>query len=675
MSLQPGSILNQRYRIDKQLGKGGMGAVFLAYDQTLDIRVAVKENLSLNPESEKQFRREAKLLAGLRHPNLPRVTDHFILDGRQYLVMDFIEGEDLHQRAMRQPPTVQEVLTWADAVSSALTFLHNRPQPIIHRDIKPANIKLQPDGTLILVDFGLAKQYDQAVTSTGARGLTPGFSPPEQYGSQRTDPRSDQYSFAATLYALLTGQKPVDSIDRMLNKEQLQPIHTLNPAVPEVTSTVIQRAMALDQDDRFPDIASFHAALRGYLQAETVRVEPKTQVVPRPRLYGLLIGGGALGLVLVLGLLVVFLRNVLPALGEKASPTTSEPIAVALEASATLSPTSASTPTTPPASPTSTLEPTTPPTPTATSHPTQIPIGGGGLIAFISDRSEGIQQIWTMKPDGSDPHQLTFGPGDKTQPKWSPDGTRLLYVTPGGEDTYGNKLGLDIKIINADGTGIAWVIHSPGDDTDPAWSPDGKQIAFTSTRVNDSRQVFLLNAECLDTPDGCLEREARNISCLPDFCAVEFSPKWAPASLDSLSWLPKNHTLAVAVSINQAPAQIFLRAPAPGEPIDFDRGDRVVGVDHLTWSPDGSLFVFTWYYKRGTNEIYAAPVAERGGRTIRLTESNGNKEPALSPDGRWIAFTSTRDQNPEVYLMTINGAGEENLTNHPGQDMMPDWQP
>ena len=99
MSLQPDDVLRDRYRIEGRLGKGGMGAVYLARDLTLDIQVAVKENLNLNPESERQFKREAKLLAEMRHPNLPRVTDHFILDERQYLVMDYIAGVDLHTRA------------------------------------------------------------------------------------------------------------------------------------------------------------------------------------------------------------------------------------------------------------------------------------------------------------------------------------------------------------------------------------------------------------------------------------------------------------------------------------------------------------------------------------------------------------------------------------------------
>ena len=188
MPLQPGSILAGRYRIEDKLGRGGMGAVYLAYDQTLNMRVAVKENLNANPEAERQFKKEAELLAKLRHPNLPRVTDHFILQDQQYLVMDYVEGIDLHAWAAQKPPTVDEVLRWARDLGSALSYLHTRPDPIIHRDIKPSNVKVEPDGKLFLVDFGIAKifAHDQVATTTGARGLTPGSSPPEQYGGARS---------------------------------------------------------------------------------------------------------------------------------------------------------------------------------------------------------------------------------------------------------------------------------------------------------------------------------------------------------------------------------------------------------------------------------------------------------------------------------------------------------
>ncbi|UCF60761.1 MAG: serine/threonine protein kinase, partial [Anaerolineaceae bacterium] len=273
MSLQPNTILRGRYRIEGQLGKGGMGTVYLAFDQALNIRVAVKENLNLSPQSERQFRREAELLASLRHPNLPRVTDHFILEEQQYLVMDYIGGEDLQSRGERQQPTLDEVLSWADSLCDGLTYLHTRQPPVIHRDIKPANIKLQPDGTIMLVDFGIAKEFDQAVTTTGARGLTPGFSPPEQYGAQRTDARSDQFSLGATLYALLTGKRPTDSIERTIKNIELTPPSSLNPAIPAHIDAALRRALALDKDARFSDLKTFKNALYGKIAPETILEE------------------------------------------------------------------------------------------------------------------------------------------------------------------------------------------------------------------------------------------------------------------------------------------------------------------------------------------------------------------------------------------------------------------
>ncbi|MGA9192222.1 MAG: serine/threonine-protein kinase, partial [Anaerolineales bacterium] len=316
MALETGSILHDRYRIDGTLGKGGMGAVFLAFDQTLQIKVALKENLNLNPESERQFHREASLLASLRHPNLPRVTDHFILEGRQYLVMDYIEGEDLHARVRRQPPTPRDVLRWADAVCDALVYLHSRKPPVIHRDIKPSNIKVQPDGNVVLVDFGLAKVFDHQQTSTGARGLTPGFSPPEQYGSGRTDARSDQYALAATMYNLLTGTAPTDSIERMMGNEELKPATAYNPAVPPHVEACLERALSISQDQRFPDVAAFQAALKGQgpsptLRADLPTLQKKSSGRPAWLWFGLA-GAALIGIVLVGGGVALALAGGLP---------------------------------------------------------------------------------------------------------------------------------------------------------------------------------------------------------------------------------------------------------------------------------------------------------------------------------------------------------------------------
>ncbi|MCJ7824375.1 MAG: protein kinase [Anaerolineales bacterium] len=658
MPLQLNDTLHERYRIQGQLGAGGMGTVYLAHDLTLDIKVAVKENLNPGPESERQFRREARLLATLRHPNLPRVTDHFILEDRQYLVMDFVEGVDLHTQVAKQPPTPDEVLTWAESICGALSYLHTREPPIIHRDIKPANLKLHPGGNIVLVDFGLAKVFDQSQTTTGARGLTPGFSPPEQYGGQRTDSRSDQYSLAATLYSHLTNQRPADSVQRMLGKEILKPIRNLNPAVSEHVEAALERALALKQEDRFPDMASFCMALAGRTPLKTIRAPLEPPAPPKSRNIGLWIGLGVLALIIIGGGAALALSGVLPFGGTRAQPTESSVAAgVNTPPPATQTP----VPYTPTYTPELSSTPTQLPSPTATT----IIIGGGGRIAFVSDREDGrTLQIWTMNADGSDSRQLTFGPGDKGQPRWSIDGTKIIYTAPGGTDEYGNNLGLDLFVINTNRSGEPInLTKSIGDDFDPDWSPNGRQIAFTSTRVNSLKQVFVMSVVCNPAPDSCSSTEPpRNVTA---GYAVEYAPTWSP----------DGQTLAVIASINQARGRIILRPAVGGDPSWFDLQDRIIGADHLSWSSDSQFIAFSWLVKNGKQEIYIAYAQSPSLDPISLTNSLGNKEPTFSPNDQWIVFTSTRDQNPEIYVMTTNGSGQENLTQNPARDMQPDWQP
>jgi len=661
MPLQPGSILVDRYRIEDKLGRGGMGAVYLAYDLTLNLRVAVKENLNANPESEKQFKKEAELLAKLHHPHLARVTNYFIQGDQQYLVMDYIEGLDLHARAAQQPPSVDEVMAWAKDLSSALTYLHTRQPPIIHRDIKPSNAKLHPDGTLFLVDFGIAKifEHDQVATTTGARGLTPGYSPPEQYGGARTDARSDQYALAATLYALLTRVPPPDSIERMLNKEQLQPASTLNRTVPPHVDAALERAMAVDMEDRFPDIPTFMAALRGELAMETVRgpaAAPAVAAAPPRRSNRVplfLLGGAALLGILLLGAggavaLGLFASN-------SASRATSPAIPVVIEITSTPAPTE------PPATGTPAPSPTSEPGPSPTAAKL---LGGGGRIVFVSDRGDRrFLQLWTMNPDGTDPVQLTFGSDNKQNPRWSPDGRRILYAKPGGKDSFGNDLGLDLFVINADGTGEQNLTHSPGDDTLGRWSPQENSIAFASTRRGGKDKfLYAMPVQCGSVPEPCSAGEAKFVSMT--------DPNYSPESNPAYS--PDGGQLAVIARIRGAPGRIYIGAASgPGQP--FDRSGRIVGAEELDWSPLGNLLAYTWV-QPDFNDIYIVPLDNPRGWT-RLTDTNGNKEPTFSPDGAYIVFASTREQNPEIYRMTASGAEQIPLTDDPARDLQPDWQP
>ncbi len=272
MTLLAGSVLENRYRIEERLGQGGMGAVYRAFDTRLQQKVALKENTvavpGISPEAieaaRRQFEQEALMLARVRHPNLPRVSDHFVtLDGNQYLVMDFVEGQDLaHVLARSGPLPEAQALVLIGQVCDALEYLHSQQPPIIHRDVKPQNIKVTPNGQVFLVDFGIAKLGGvRFQTTPGAMSVTPGFSPPEQYAMTGTDARTDIYALGATLYALLTGQVPPDSISLQSGESQLVLPRQVNADISPDMQQAILKAMEARRSDRPQTVAEFRRML------------------------------------------------------------------------------------------------------------------------------------------------------------------------------------------------------------------------------------------------------------------------------------------------------------------------------------------------------------------------------------------------------------------------------
>jgi serine/threonine protein kinase/S1-C subfamily serine protease len=269
----PDTVLQGRYRIVRQLGKGGMGAVYEAVDERLSRTVALKETLVETDELRRAFEREARLLANLRHPVLPKVIDHFTESEGQFLVMEFIPGSDLGDLLSRRqrPFSPSEVLRWADDLLDALDYLHTHEPPVIHRDIKPSNLKLTAQGKIVLLDFGLAKGAAGQMTRTSSGmsviGYTLNYASLEQIQGERTSPRSDLYSLAATLYQLLTGRVPEDALKRaadLLNDDEdpLPPINKLNPEVSAVFSDVLMKALSLKPSLRPASAAEMRAAIK-----------------------------------------------------------------------------------------------------------------------------------------------------------------------------------------------------------------------------------------------------------------------------------------------------------------------------------------------------------------------------------------------------------------------------
>lgn len=303
------TLLQNRYQIVRQLGRGGMGAVYEATDLRLGITIALKETFSSEPSTRKQFEHEARILAGMQHPALPRVSDHFVEGSRAFLVMQFIGGVDLARIISQQPGPFprDQVIAWADQLLDALIYLHAHDRQVIHRDIKPHNLKLTATGQIALLDFGLAKaqQSDPSVTASRAFfGYTRHYAPLEQIQDQRTDQRSDIYALGATLYHLLTGIKPPDALVRataLVNGEPdpLQPAHHIHAAVGPQIAAILCKAMAQKSEERYASAAEFREALRGLGRTKINARNPTVEEKGNEREQELAAGASDLQMVLV----------------------------------------------------------------------------------------------------------------------------------------------------------------------------------------------------------------------------------------------------------------------------------------------------------------------------------------------------------------------------------------
>lgn len=700
MTLEQGTLINGRYRILDILGQGGMGSVYRAMDENLGVEVAVKENLFTTDEYSRQFRLEAVILASLRHPNLTRVTDHFVMEDQgQYLVMDYIEGEDLRQRMERLGNIPEEdAILIGSAICDALSYLHTRKPPVLHRDIKPGNVKVTSDGRVYLVDFGLAKLVQGSqTTTTGARAMTPGYSPPEQYGTARTDPRSDIYSLGATLYAALTGVIPEDGLARVMDNLQLTPIRKSNPAVSRRLATAIEKAMEAYPDDRYQTADEFRRSLlnsssktqrytdldihfsvapppAGELATEAAKPpsKPIDRVVDvvtsftarlRRRTRRVASGGIWLGSILLLISLWFLFANpsLLPSmLVSMLPPDVAKTYMPAAVGTATAEPIGL-VPDQPTETPTATLEPTI----TPTISPTVTPMGGGtGQIAFASNRT-GIAQIYIVNADGTGLRPLTNEQDGACQPDWAPDGSRLVYVSPcpGRQDQYPNS---SLFVINADGSGRTPLPTTLGGDFEPAWSPDGNRIAFTSLR-DGFMQIYLLNLE---------NNQVTQLTDARAFGTGTYArqPAWNPFGTQLVYVLRRTGTTQIWL-MTDSPITV------PNKPNEQLIASGSVTNDFLPiWSPDGDVIVFNQTNLDASTpaSLFRIRYEDRLTRqAVRVDIPAPIVDVAFSTDGFWFAFESkvTESTNHDIFISTVNGANRKQLTTDPATDFDPAWRP
>ncbi|HEX8732391.1 MAG TPA: protein kinase [Ktedonobacterales bacterium] len=269
-----GSIVRSRYRILGVVGRGGLGVVYRVADTLYSSNnvYALKELSDQSPGARKQFALESRWLQELDHTSIPKVRESFEWDDRVYLVMDFVEGENLEQRLRRagRPLPEEQALRWMLPICDALQYLHTRTPPLLHRDVKPANIIVTPSGHPVLVDFGIAKAHlpgmNQTVTFVRKAG-TEGYAPPEQYAATGlTGPWSDVYALGATLYQLLTLHVPMTAVERITGLAPMPRPRAINPAITPLTDAAIMRALELKPANRYQSVTEFAAQMMEALQ-------------------------------------------------------------------------------------------------------------------------------------------------------------------------------------------------------------------------------------------------------------------------------------------------------------------------------------------------------------------------------------------------------------------------
>ena len=710
------AALADRYTIEREIGSGGMGTVYLARELKHDRQVALKV---LRPEIAShlgvvRFLNEVKITARLDHPHILTLIDSGEADEFLWYVQPFVRGESLRAKLDREKQlSIEEAVAITRQVASALEHAHQRG--VIHRDIKPANILIH-EGEAMVADFGIAlavtEAADSRMTATGIAIGTPQYMSPEQAtGERHIDGRSDQYSLAAVLYEMLSGSTPhtaptTQALIAKLLTERPTRVRTVRSNVPPNIDAAVAKALEMTPADRFASAAEFGATLQytpsgGFPAAEAPR---RSRVVLFATIAGVVVLAGAGA--------AVMLRPSAPAFTVgRSEQVTADP---GLEIQPSLSPDGKLVA-------------------YAAGSASQMRIfirpvggvGGGGRTIPLSDDSTAVE----------------------TQPRWSPDGTSILFLTRGGASVGAAFGGASRPLIAPSASAIV---------KSAAWSPDGKEIAFVrgdtlSAMLIDGGHVRMIATgsdlhSCTWAPQGRLIAcvSLNSLSVLPgplfgnlapsgivlfpiaggdpvriaeptaynhspvfsgdgrrlffvssrdgprDVYVVSLSsagrPRGAPVRLTtglgaktiSLSADAKRLSYAVYTArANIWSVPIPANPPAGGLAVSaanataVTRGSQV--IQGMRVSPDGRWLLYDSDL-RGHSDLYRMPI-DGGAAEVLLTDSVDEFAPDLSPDGTAIVFHSFRSGTRDIELKPLNGGAIEPVTNTPGQESYPKWSP
>ena len=702
MVLQPGTRLGP-YEIAAQIGVGGMGEVYQATDTNLARQVAIKvlpASVASDPERLARFDREAKTLAALNHPNIAQIHGLERSGGTIALVMELVEGPTLADRIAQGAIPVDEALPIAKQIAEALEAAHE--QGIIHRDLKPANIKVRPDGTVKVLDFGLAKAMD---TGAGSRGQDPAYMlsqaptittpamtqagmilgtaaymSPEQARGKTVDKRADIWAFGAVLYGMLTGQRAfggddvAETLANVINREPAWEV--LPTALPPHVRQTLRVCLRRSLRERVPDIGAARLALEGAFETPTLQGAAVPIAPSRRDLRVWMAMAGVCALVALMVSAIHFRETPMPAPLVRSAMLPPENVTVD-EASIAVSPDET-------------------------------------RIAFSGRDRDGKVQLWLRPLDGIAAQALD-GTDGAAGPFWSPDGQSIGFFADGklkridasggpvlaladtgllGNESRGASWGSGVIVFYAAGQALKRVSATGGTVSDaatlaagegthrrPFFLPDGNHFVFAAG-VGNSPAPKAIRLGSLDGPESTVLIEAANSGAVysagyllflrgETLMAQPFDARRLALSGDALPLVEDvpGGGIETVGAFSASARGLLVHASGRRNVSDltwFDRtGNRTAvlgepaGFDSLNFSRDHSRLAVTLYDQANNLNVWLVDAA-RGVRT-RLTSEGINPQAAFSPDGRTVFFPSSLQGHRGIYRKPADGVGSEEL--------------